>query len=52
VARVLSLLSIVVVPCIVALLLTALLQPLTARLRRAYHAGRLRRGRPPVCADA
>jgi predicted PurR-regulated permease PerM len=35
VARVLSLLSIVVVPCIVALLLTALLQPLTARLRRA-----------------
>ncbi|HEY0998644.1 MAG TPA: AI-2E family transporter [Streptosporangiaceae bacterium] len=35
VARVLSILSIVVVPCIVALLLTALLQPLTARLRRA-----------------
>ena len=35
VARVLSMLSIVVVPCIVALLLTALLQPLTARLRRA-----------------
>ena len=34
-ARVLSILSIVVVPCIVALLLTALLQPLTARLRRA-----------------
>ncbi|MGH3180195.1 MAG: hypothetical protein ACRDPF_40765, partial [Streptosporangiaceae bacterium] len=35
VARVLSMLSIVVVPCIVALLLTALLQQLTARLRRA-----------------
>jgi predicted PurR-regulated permease PerM len=35
VARVLAVLSIVVVPCIVALLLTALLQPLTARLRRA-----------------
>jgi len=35
VARVLGMLSIVVVPCIVALLLTALLQPLTARLRRA-----------------
>jgi len=35
VARVLGILSIVVVPCIVALLLTALLQPLTARLRRA-----------------
>jgi predicted PurR-regulated permease PerM len=35
VARVLGVLSIVVVPCIVALLLTALLQPLTARLRRA-----------------
>ena len=35
VGRVLGVLSIVVVPCIVALLLTALLQPLTARLRRA-----------------
>jgi predicted PurR-regulated permease PerM len=35
VARVLGILYIVVVPCIVALLLTALLQPLTARLRRA-----------------
>ena len=35
VARVISVLSIVVVPCIAALLLTALLQPLTARLRRA-----------------
>jgi predicted PurR-regulated permease PerM len=35
IARVLGMLYIVVVPCIVALLLTALLQPLTARLRRA-----------------
>ncbi len=35
VSRVLGVLYIVVVPCIVALLLTALLQPLTARLRRA-----------------
>ena len=35
VARVLGILYIVVVPCIVAFLLTALLQPLTARLRRA-----------------
>ena len=35
VARVLGILYIVVVPCIAALLLTALLQPLTARLRRA-----------------
>jgi predicted PurR-regulated permease PerM len=35
IARVLGVLYIVVVPCIVALLLTALLQPLTARLRRA-----------------
>jgi predicted PurR-regulated permease PerM len=35
VARVISVLSIVVVPCIAALLLTALLQPLKARLRRA-----------------
>jgi predicted PurR-regulated permease PerM len=35
VARVISILSIVVVPCIAALLLTALLQPLKARLRRA-----------------
>jgi predicted PurR-regulated permease PerM len=34
VARVISILSIVVVPCIAALLLTALLQPLKARLRR------------------
>lgn len=34
IARVLGALYIVVVPCIVALLLTALLQPLTARLRR------------------
>ena len=35
IARVLGILYIVVVPCIAALLLTALLQPLTARLRRA-----------------
>jgi predicted PurR-regulated permease PerM len=35
VMRVLGILYIVVVPCIVALLLTALLQPVTARLRRA-----------------
>ena len=35
IARVLGLLYIVVVPCIAALLLTAILQPLTARLRRA-----------------
>jgi predicted PurR-regulated permease PerM len=35
VARILGVLYIVVVPCIAALLLTALLQPLTARLRRA-----------------
>ena len=35
VARVLGILYIVVVPCVAALLLTALLQPLTARLRRA-----------------
>jgi predicted PurR-regulated permease PerM len=35
IARVLGVLYIVVVPCIAALLLTALLQPLTGRLRRA-----------------
>jgi predicted PurR-regulated permease PerM len=35
IARVLGILYIVVVPCIAALLLTALLQPLTHRLRRA-----------------
>jgi predicted PurR-regulated permease PerM len=35
VARILGVLYIVVVPCIAALLLTALLQPLTSRLRRA-----------------
>src|SRR6266702_5486023 len=35
VARVIGVLFIVVVPCIAALLATALLQPLTARLRRA-----------------
>ncbi|HEY2268331.1 MAG TPA: AI-2E family transporter, partial [Streptosporangiaceae bacterium] len=35
IARVLGVLYIVVVPCVVALLLTALLQPLAARLRRA-----------------
>jgi predicted PurR-regulated permease PerM len=35
IARVLGILYIVVVPCIAALLLTALLQPLTSRLRRA-----------------
>lgn len=35
IARVLGVLYVVVVPCIVALLLTALLQPVTARLRRA-----------------
>ncbi len=34
IARVLGILYIVVVPCIAALLLTALLQPLTSRLRR------------------
>ncbi len=35
IARVIGMLYIVVVPCTAALLLTALLQPLTARLRRA-----------------
>ncbi|HLK72351.1 MAG TPA: AI-2E family transporter [Streptosporangiaceae bacterium] len=35
IARVLGILYIVVVPCIAALLLTAVLQPLTSRLRRA-----------------
>jgi predicted PurR-regulated permease PerM len=35
IARVISILAIVVVPCTAALLLTALLQPLKARLRRA-----------------
>ncbi len=35
IARVIGVLYIVVVPCIAALLATALLQPLTARLRRA-----------------
>jgi len=35
IARLIGLLSIVVIPCIAALLLTALLQPLKARLRRA-----------------
>ncbi len=35
IARVLGVLYIVVVPCIAALLLTAVLQPLTSRLRRA-----------------
>jgi predicted PurR-regulated permease PerM len=35
IARLLGILYIVVVPCIVALLLTALLEPLTSRLRRA-----------------
>src|ERR1035437_2973469 len=35
IARILGVLYIVAVPCIAALLLTALLQPLTARLRRA-----------------
>src|SRR6202161_1435282 len=35
ISRLLGILYIVVVPCIAALLLTALLQPLTARLRRA-----------------
>ncbi len=35
VVRVLGILYIVVVPCVAALLLTALLQPLTGRLRRA-----------------
>ena len=35
IARVLGILYIVVVPCIAAFLLTALLQPLTSRLRRA-----------------
>jgi len=35
IARVVGILYIVVVPCIAALLLTALLQPLTSRLRRA-----------------
>jgi predicted PurR-regulated permease PerM len=35
IARLLGILYIVVVPCVAALLLTALLQPLTARLRRA-----------------
>jgi len=35
IARLLGILYIVVVPCVAALLLTALLQPLTSRLRRA-----------------
>ncbi len=35
ISRLLGILYVVVVPCIAALLLTALLQPLTARLRRA-----------------
>jgi predicted PurR-regulated permease PerM len=35
IARLLGILYIVVVPCVVALLLTALLEPLTSRLRRA-----------------
>jgi predicted PurR-regulated permease PerM len=35
IARLLGIIYIVVVPCIAALLLTAILQPLTARLRRA-----------------
>jgi predicted PurR-regulated permease PerM len=35
IARVVGILYIVVVPCVAALLLTALLQPLTSRLRRA-----------------
>jgi predicted PurR-regulated permease PerM len=35
IARILGILYIVVVPCVAALLLTALLQPLTARLRQA-----------------
>ncbi len=35
IARLVGILYIVVVPCVVALLLTALLQPLTSRLRRA-----------------
>jgi predicted PurR-regulated permease PerM len=35
VARVLGIIYIVVIPCIAALLLTAILQPLTSRLRRA-----------------
>jgi predicted PurR-regulated permease PerM len=35
IARLVGILYVVVVPCIVALLLTALLQPLTSRLRRA-----------------
>jgi predicted PurR-regulated permease PerM len=35
IARVLGILYIVVVPCVAALLLTAVLQPLTSRLRRA-----------------
>ena len=39
IARVIGVLYIVVVPCTAALLLTALLQPLTARLRRVNRAG-------------
>jgi predicted PurR-regulated permease PerM len=39
VARVIGILAIVVVPCTAALLLTALLQPLKARLRRAGLSG-------------
>lgn len=39
IARAIGVLYIVVVPCTAALLLTALLQPLTARLRRAGMAG-------------
>ena len=56
VARVLGILYIVVVPCIAALLLTALLQPLTARLRRAGLPGSPRPGppcsSPPPCSAA
>ena len=42
IARIASALRIVVLPCVAALLLTALLQPLTARLKRT--------GMPPILA--
>jgi hypothetical protein len=42
IARVASALRIVVLPCVAALMLTALLQPLTTRLKRA--------GMPPILA--
>ena len=56
VARVLGILYIVVVPCVAALLLTASVQPLTGRLRRAGLPALARPGSPcsspPSCSAA